>query len=264
MSRFPAMRVRALAFALLWSAAAFADQPLTDAKVYLSGDGVRAVTASAGGERCVLMVSGLEGELDGLVLDCRVRREDGRTSYLVRFHGSEQLALRSEVTGKASLARGEAVLEYSDAESKKEGLAALWAKHQSQQAAGKLAAASEFDRAKEVALRSRELADLMEPLNRACGTKFTVTIDFSAIADEAMISSRAHQGCRLAIETIEGLCKWKIARATFAEKLSELRCTLGDARDPAFTLSGKSLVVTYSPETVSMEGSLDRYLKEAL
>lgn len=259
------MRLRSLAFALLLgSAAAEAAHPLSNAKVYVTRDGWRAVTASAGGERCVVMVSGPQGPLEGLVLDCRAVREDDRTNYFVIIRGREELALRTEGTGRASLSRTQGQFEYSDAESKKEDLAALWATHQAQEAAGKLAAVSGFDRPKETAALAREVADAVEPLNRACATKLTFTLDLAVAPDEVISAGRPHRGCLEAIEVMKDLCRWKAARAAFAEKLGEVRCTFGASSEPRFTLTGKSLVVTSTHETVSLPGSLDRYLKEAL
>ena len=95
---------------LLGSGIALAEHPLSNPKVYLSKEGFRAVVAQVKAptpDRCVLMVSGPGGELDGLVLDCRAERLDSQFTYFIIRKGRERAALRTQGDGSAGVGRSE-------------------------------------------------------------------------------------------------------------------------------------------------------------
>lgn len=250
---------------LLASGIALAEHPLSNPRVYLSQEGFRAVVAQVKAptpDRCVLMVTGAGGELDGLVLDCRAERKDSQFTYFIIRRGRERAAMRTQGDGSAGVGSGAGPLQYSEADSKKENLEVLWAKHEAQ--AAQLAAITRFDRPAEAAATAREVTAATAPLNGECGTKLTFTLDWSAAPDEVFKDSQPQQGCLKAIALMKEMCQgWRVARSTFAEKLTEVRCTFG-LREPAFTLSGGTLTIATNHLTVTMPGALEQYLKEAL
>lgn len=259
------MTLRWWTLALLLSpGVVLAENPLSGPRVYVSKEGLRAVVATLKGDQCVLMVDGTKTEFDGLVLDCRAERVDAQTTYFVTRRGREERAMRSKGDGALQLSGWSNPLDFSDAESKKENLEALWAKHQAQAASGQLAVITKFDRAAEAAAASKEVASETEKVNQRCGTRLTVTLDWSSAPDENFKSTRPQEGCLRMMSTMGEMCeRWKVVRSTFAERLSEVRCTFGD-REPAFTLEGKTLTLSSNHETVSVSGAFDRYIREAL
>jgi hypothetical protein len=253
---------------LLGSGAALAEHPLSDLKVYTSGENVRAVVALVKeSDKCVLMVTGTRTELNGLVLDCRAERMDAQTTYFVIRRGREERAMRTHGDGRAGLAGLPTPFQYSEVETKKENAEALWARHQAQLAAGQLAALTKFDRAAEVAEAAKELATAAEPLNRACGTKLAFKFDWSAASDEVFKSTRAHEGCLKLINTMQDMCgRWKVVRSTFLEKVGEVRCTYKTqpGRESVFTLEGKTLTLSSNEEMTSVPGEFEDWVQEAM
>lgn len=252
-------------FPTLWLAAgvALAQAPLTNPRVYLDKDGHRATVASVSGtqDRCVLAIRGIAGELDGLVLDCRAERVEPQVTYFITRRGREERAMRTYGDGSAQLGLPGA-FTFSEAETKKEDLAALWSKHQAQ--AAQLAALAKFDRPGEVAAIAKEVNTAVEPLNRACGTQLAVTVDWSAAPDEVFKATRPQDGCLKVITVMQEWCgHWKVVRSTFTEKLATLRCTFGE-EDPRFSLEGKSLVMSSNQLTVRLPGAFETWAKEAL
>ncbi len=260
------MRFLALTL-LVGSGAAIAEHPLSSPKVYLGKDGLRVVTAAVkapSNDRCVMLMTGPPGELEGLVLDCRAERQDAQTTYWIVRKGRELRAMRATGDGFAGLGMP-TQLEFSDGESKKENLEALWARHQAQVASGQLAAFTRFDRQGEELAASQELATASEPLQRACESKLPFTLDWSAASDEIFKSTRANVDCLRAIEVMKEMClRWKIVRSTFKEKLTEVRCTFDGAKAPRLSVTATTLNVGTNQFTASLPGELDRFLRESL
>lgn len=248
---------------LLTSGLARAEHPLSNAKVYLGPEGLRVVVAMVKGDQCVLQVLGAQGPFDGLVLDCTAVREDVQTKHFITVRGRRQLAFKTDGQGRAGLSEATGLLTFSDADSKKENLEALWAKHQAQTA--QLAAVAKFDRPAEAAAAAKRVKDATEPLNRACGTNLTFTLDWSAASDEVFKSTRPEDGCLKVITSMTEMCgRWKVARSTFGEKLAEVRCTFAEGRDPVTTLEGKTVTMGSNHLTVSLPGAFDKWLVEVL
>jgi hypothetical protein len=246
---------------------ALAQHPLSLPKVYLTQDGARAVTAvvkAKTDDRCLLMLTGPFGELDGLVLEARCDREDAQTTYLSMIRGRETKLFRTPGDGTGTLGSSAGKLQYSEPETNKLDLAALWAKHQAQVTSGQLAALSGFDRAAEVASQAKDLADAAEPLNRACGTKLVFTLDWSNAPDDIFKATQPQASCLKIIRSIQEMCEqWKVARTTIAQSLTEVRCTYGEDK-PTFTLAGTIVTMTSAEWTVSLPGDFERWIKEAL
>jgi hypothetical protein len=214
-------------------------------------------------DTCVFQITGMQGLYDGLVQDCTVERADFQTKHFVTIHGRKKLALKADGQGSAGLTETLGLLNFNEAETKKENLDALWAKHQSQ--AAQLAALVKFDRAEEIAEQAKKVKAASEPLNRTCGTNLTFTVDWSAAPDEMFKSARPEDGCLKIIESMTEMCRrWKVVRSAFAEKVSEVRCTYSDTRDPVMSLQGKTITMGNNDWAVSLPGAFDEWLKEAL
>ena len=256
--------VRLLSFALLLGAGlAVAEHPLSDPKVYLTKEGIRAVVAQVKGadDKGVLLVSAPQSELDGLVLDCRVERLQYWVNYFVVRRGREFLAFQEDGPRKGSLGSTARGLEYSEPETKKVDLEALWARHGQQ--SGQLATFSRFDRAAEAAVGAKELATRVAPVNRACGTQLKFISDWSAASDEVFKSTDGHSDCIAAAEFMGHLCEqYRVVRLTFAQKLTEVRCTYAEGKQ-TFNLAGTTLTMTSNKRNSLPEGLWD-FLKEAL
>jgi hypothetical protein len=248
---------------LLASGLALAEHPLSNAKVYVGSEGLRVVVATVKGDACVLQVTGLPGGLyDGLVQDCTVEHADLQMRHFVTIHGRKKLALKTDGQG-AGLTENLGALSFSEAESKKENLEALWAKHQAQ--AAQLAAIVKFDRAAEAAESAKKVKDAAEPMNRTCGTNLALTLDWSGAPDEKFKLTRPEDSCLKIIESMTDMCRrWKIVRSTFAEKLTEVRCTYSDAHDPVMSIEGKVVTMGSNEWAVTLPGAFDQFLKEVL
>lgn len=247
---------------LLASGLALAENPLNNAKVYVGNEGLRVVVALVKPDTCVFQITGVQGPYDGLVQDCTVERADFQARHFVVLHGRKKLALKTDGQG-AGLTEVLGLLTFSDAETKKENLEALWAKHQAQ--AAQLAALVKFDRAAEAAELAKKVKDASEPLNRTCGTNLNFTLDWSAAPDEMFKSARPDDGCLKIIESMTDMCrKWKVVRTTVAEKVSEVRCTFSAERDPVMSLEGKTITMGNNDWAVKLPGAFDDWLKEVL
>ena len=252
-----------LAALLLASGLAWAEHPLSNPRVYVGPEGLRVVVAMAKSDACVLQVLGTRGPLDGLVFDCTVERADLQTKHFITLRGRKKLALKADGQGTAGVSEATGLLSFSDTETKKENLEALWAKHQSQ--AAQLAALAKFDRAAESAELARRVKDATEPLNRACGTKIAFTLDWSAATDELFQASRPEESCLKVISAMTEMCgRYKVARSTFAEKLTEVRCTFAEDREPVMTLEGTKATIGTNNWTVSLPGAWDKWIVEVL
>lgn len=251
---------------LVCSGAALADHPLSKPKVYLGKEGLRGVVAElkSQADRCVVQVTGVSSALEGLVLDCRVVRRDARVGYYVLLRGRERMALGTNGEGAAGLTDVVGLLAYDEAETRKLDLAALWALHEQQVTAGKLEAVSRFDRVQEDAAIAKEVNAAVEPLNKACGTTMRVVVDWSNAPEELFKAAHPETNCIKMVVLMQGMCaRWKVVRSTLAQKVSELRCTFGEAK-PQFKLEGKTITASSNHETVSLPGAFDFWLQEAL
>jgi hypothetical protein len=255
-----------LAALLITSSLALAEHPLSNPRVFVSTEGFRVVVATVKGNpnTCVLQLTGLRTELDGLVLDCTEERPDSQSRYSIVIRGRKRLALKTDGRGAAGLSETTGLLSYDEGQTKKEDLDALWARHQAQVAAGQLAAITKFDRAAEVAAITKTVNAAAEPIEGACGAKVPVTVDWAAASDEVFKSARAADGCLKVVELMAKMCgRWKVVRQTFAERIGELRCTYGADR-PAFTIEGKTLTMASNENTVSLPGAFDSWVRDAL
>ena len=251
---------------LLVSGLALAEHPLLNHRVFVSLEGFRAVVASVKGTAngCVLQVTGPGGELDGLVLDCTTVSRDTTTRYSTSIQGRERLIFKTDGQGAAGLAESTGLLSYSEAETRKEDLAALWARHQAQIASGQLAAISKFDRVAEVAALTKTIDAAAEPVTRACGSKMKVTLDWALASDEVFKQARPANGCLKVLELMEQMCsRWKIVRTTFSERFGSFRCIYGSDQ-ATFSLEGTSLTMSSSQDTVNLPGGFDHWVRDAL
>jgi hypothetical protein len=265
------------ALALLTASLASAETPLINPKVYVGSDGLRATVAlvkPAAQGRCVLLVTGSTLEIDSLALPCSVHvaasggggRQWSTYKYVKR--GRDQPALECPGDSNATLNGPLGVsfkLAFSDDETKKLNLDKLWAQHQTQLASPEAIALARFDRAAEVAEGAALVAGQLAETNTACGTKLKATADWSAASEQVFKNAAYVDGCRTALVVLQSMCtKWKSARAAFAEKLTDLKCTYGVVKPAKASVSGKTLNIITSDDEFIDQNVLEAYLKEVL
>jgi hypothetical protein len=252
MTRWP------LAVAMFLAAVAQAEMPLTDAKVYVGTDGVRAVVAlrkPLSEDTCLIELSGRASDLDDLVLPCRIVRTEGQRTEQSTYYVDARLRARAELTAPgdgSATSRGRISqfrLTYDAAASKAVNLEAMWKRHQSQRADGSIGRLLDFDRASEVETDAKAFKASLELVNRGCGSHLSGKIDWSQAPDPLYVSRGARSDCEVLLGVLGQLCEgWKVARTTISAKVTAVECTFVKGASSAVTLKGSRLVMVSGEE----------------
>ncbi len=218
--------------------------------------------------QALLKVSGTRSDVDGKVLEYEVQ-EDGRyLRYSTQVHGRTRNTLvrvkdrfKGDPTWTLYLGGGvpgPVKVSYDKEASGALDTVKLYREYEDQKADGSLEALQRFDREGEERQADEKLAKERERLEKACGFDMPMSVAWDTVDDEFLKERSITSYCGPPLSAMRQLCKSEPAKAFFKEKVSEVKCRLGDKLD--LQLAGKTMTWTTHVKGMNQ----DQFAREAV
>ena len=259
-----------------------AESPIESVKVYTTAPPGGSRTGGEGIEVAVLLlrprssnqalvsISGSGTELDGKVLAHQVLENGSSFELETRVHGREYVTLQARDSGGAArdtfLAlpgrRDRVRVYYDEARTRLVKPDDLYKVHQKQNADGTLAAFQSWNRKAEIASEDKRLAPEIASMNKACGTRIGVEINWSSVPDPILQDTSVHSYCAELLSAMQALCESAEARTTIRDRVKSAVCQFG----ASMTLDVKSgkLVFTTAKDSKNLGQFARKTLEQSL
>jgi hypothetical protein len=208
------------------------------AKVYVGPEGLSVTVlpiATSGTQRALIRVSGVDSELDGLVIAYE-KSERGRDqmSWVTTLHGEKFSTIYTvsswgQIRHKARLPESPmaAVDVYYDEKASKavntERMAKLYEAHRE-----KVKALASWNRKERQSQEEQSLLSQLADLNKSCGTAITATIDWATVTDEHLKDLSIHGYCAKPLDALETICRRDAGTKTeITNRIGKLHCQFG-------------------------------------
>jgi hypothetical protein len=239
--------------------------------VFNGGEGVRVELIELKADNAALIqVTGTRSEVEGKVLEHRIREEGERMYYTTQIYGRDQNTLvreKSRYGGDPSwnlYVRGSDIsgmqVGYDQKASNELDTVALYRKYEDQRADGTLAALERFDRKREQRDEETALAEAQKLTKEACKTDVAVSIDWSTIDDDTLKDLSISGYCEPGLDAMRHLCENEAARTYFAASVEKYQCRFGS--EMKLAIAGQTMTWTTSREGVNMDDFARKALHE--
>lgn len=255
---------------MLISFSATADIKLSKyAKVYKGGEGA-VVTfiplSPKSEEKALIEVTGIDTELDGLILLYYFEKQGDAEAYKMKYDGSPSTRLRTTQgywsTGTTlylpDFNRG-IELSYDEKASKKVDTSAFLKRYQAQEAKGVQKKLAVFDREKYTKSAKNEFMEKAEVAKTACGKAFGAEIVWDSVTDTYLQKYNFASYCGNTFSEMASLCEAsEKSKTALNAKIDTVRCAFGDKLK--LRIEGKTLNWT----TVGDEPNQETYIRNYL
>ncbi|HWN68312.1 MAG TPA: hypothetical protein VNM90_11790, partial [Haliangium sp.] len=239
--------------------------------VFHGGEGVRVELIELKADNAALIqVTGTRSEVEGKVLEHRIREEGERMYYTTQIYGRDQNTLvreKSRYGGDPSwnlYVRGSDIsgmqVGYDQKASNELDTVALYRKYEDQRADGTLAALERFDRKREQRDEEASLAEAQKLTRDACKADVAVSIDWSTIDDETLKDLSISGYCEPGLDAMRQLCESEAARAYVAASVKKYQCQFGG--EMKLAVADQTMTWTTSREGVNMDDFARKALRE--
>jgi hypothetical protein len=226
-------------------------------KVYTADDGVEVVIVTTSDGKALVRVTGSGSELDGKVRQHDL--EDGgrnRVDYRGRMKGRDYYTVRMrDGQYTVNLPKRDSVkLKYAEDKTKALKVDQLMNEFQKQTKDGTLANMERFDRKATQAAQEAALKEEVASLNKKCGTQVSMSVDWAAINDEALLKYSVSSFCGNPLGEAARLCESAEGKAFVTEKIKKASCTFKPTGpDMSLVIDGGTLKWTTSGEAYNQE-----------
>jgi hypothetical protein len=239
--------------------------------VFNGGEGVSVHVIELKADNAALVqVTGTRSEVEGKVMEHRVREEGERMYFTTQIYGRDQNTLvreKSRYGGDPSwtlYVRGSDIsgmqVGYDQKASNELDTVTLYRKYEDQRADGTLAALERFDRKREERDEETALAEAQASAKDACKTDVAVSIDWSTIDDDMLKDLSIAGYCEPGLDAMRSLCEHETARAYFAASVKKYRCQFGS--EMKLAIANQTMTWTSSREGVNMDDFARKALSE--
>ncbi len=231
--------VLALLAALALSSSAFALEISKYPRAYKGGEGLVVKVVSVKGEKkqALVQISGVDTELDEIVLLTEEVNAGKGTALKTRLHGEDVWVMRSDETWYGWKSMDVYLPEtptkstnvyYDEAASKKVKGDALLKAYEKQKKDGTHAKLQKFNRADREKAQNKYYAEEVQSTADACGFKIPATIDWKAVSDDLLKDISIHGYCTPPLSALRSLCgKSPDLKAKVKAKVKSVACTFG-------------------------------------
>lgn len=231
-----------LCLAVLAPAAAAAEMQLSKyPRVYKGGEGMVVTVVSLKGEKkqALVEITGIDTELDGIVLLTEEINAGKGTALTTTLHGETVWLLRSDETWYG-WKRMEVYLpetptkstdiHYDEKASKQAKPESLAKRHQSQLKDGTIGKLQKFNRADREKAQNKYYADEIKSTEEACGYKIPADIDWKSVTDELLKEISIHGYCSPPLSALRSICGKSAAdKANVKKRVKKIACKFGAA-----------------------------------
>lgn len=250
MHRFQKVSIAFVVLGILAPQLVRAEAPIEGGKVFAGPEGVRVevvLLKPKADNKAIVSVKGSDSEFDGIAQLVDVTNNGN--DYTTLFHGRKYAVLVARenwgyrqyalsVPGKRDGLR----VAYDEEATKKLKAEDVYALYKKQEGDGTLAALQKFDRKGEEAKHEKQLAELVDRMNAACGAKVVAKIAWASIPDDAVKSLSISSYCGSVLDSARDLCASKAGKDAVSKKVTAYSCQFGTALD----LSLKDSTLTYT------------------
>lgn len=210
-------------------------------RVYKGGEGLVVKVVSVKGEKkqALVELSGVDTELDGIVLLTEEVNAGKGTALKTRLHGEDVWVMRSdeswygwksmEVYLPETPTKSTGVY-YDEKASKKVKGEALLKTYEKQKKDGTLAKLQAFNRKEREAAQNKYYAEEIQSTADSCGFKIPATIDWKSVSDDLLKDISIYGYCTPPLSALRGICgKSPDQKAKVKSKVKSVTCTFGAA-----------------------------------
>jgi len=185
--------------------------------------------------KALIRVTGIETELDGLILLYKLVNEGRREAYVMTYDGRSSTRLRSEreYWGKWTSVylpdvKGEFDVGYDEKASKAfdiEKFKQAYLKQEKNHVQENLA---KFKREKHLKSNEIAFAEKAKEASEACGSDIKASIDWNTVSEENLKELSISSYCGAPLESLAYLCKKSDGnKKTLSQKVSKFNCRMG-------------------------------------
>lgn len=221
-------------------------------RVYKGGEGlvVKVVSLKSEKKQALVEISGIDTELDGIVLLTEEVIQGKGSALQYRLHGEDRFIIRSDETwyGWKSMEvylpetpTKSVGVYYDEKESKKVKGEALLRRYEKTKKDGTLAKLEKFNRADREKQQNKYYAEEAAHTEKACGIKLPAAIDWKTVTDDMMKDISIYGYCQAPLDALRWICdKGPEKKAAVQKKVKKVGCRFGTAMK--ITVSGDGLV----------------------
>ncbi|MCG8420003.1 MAG: hypothetical protein MJE77_18890 [Proteobacteria bacterium] len=214
-----------------------------------------------GGTEALIKVTGTRSDVDGKVLDYKIKQDDRWLRYITQVRGRpratlvrEQRRSGGEPLWRSFLGatyRDGLKVTYDEEASQSLDTVAIYREHEKQKANGSLEALQRFDRPAEEEQEDEELVEAAKSMAETCQVEVPVTIAWDTIDDELLKKLSISGYCGAPLDALRNLCRSEPARAFVKKNVQRVECRFGP--EQGLAIEGGTLTWTASRKGVNAQ-----------